>query len=198
MQLKNIAEIQSGHLSRRKIEPREKGTHFLLQARDVDGHRLAYRTDAMLRFSPDTSHRDWVLKTDDILFMARGARNFSILLEKIPEPALAAACFFIVRVTKNEVLPGYLCWHLNQAPVKYYLARHSGRGVHMPVVKRSVLEKIDVPIPPLEIQKRIEELTRLMGQEQALLFRLAEKKRALITAASLRAVKESSDTRLRK
>ena len=110
MQLKNIATIQSGHLSRRKNEPREKGTHFLLQARDVDGNRLAYRTDAMLRFSPDTSRRDWVLKTDDILFMARGARNFSILLGKIPEPALAAACFFIVRIMKNEVLPGYLCW----------------------------------------------------------------------------------------
>ena len=198
MQLKNIAKIQSGHLSRRKIEPREEGTHFLLQARDVDGHLLAYRTDAMLRFDPDMSSGDWVLKIDDILFMARGARNFSILLEKMPEPSLAASCFFIVRVTKNEVLPGYLCWFLNQAPVRHYLTRHSGRGVHMPVVKRSALEKIDVPIPPLEIQRKIEELTRLMGQEQALLFKLTKKKRELITEACLRAVKKSSDRELRR
>ncbi len=198
MKLKQIAKVGSGHLSRGRIEPRKEGSHFLLQARDVDSRKLTYRTDTMIRFTPHMTPRDSILKHNDILFMSRGARNYSVLLTEMPAPTLAAACFFIVRPSNEALLPGYLCWYLNQAPVKRYLAQHSGRGVHMPVVKRSVLERIDIPIPPLEIQKKIQDLTRLMWQEQDLLFGLAEKKRQLTTAACLRAVKESSDTGLRK
>ena len=169
MQLEKIAKIQSGYISRGKIEPREDGTHFLLQARDVDAERLIYKADSLVRFSPDLSRKDSLLKPDDMLFMARGARNYSILIKDIPDGVLAAACFFIVRVSSDQVLPYYLCWYLNQALVDHYLRRHSGRGVHMPVVRRSVLESIDIPVLPLEIQKKIIRMDLLMQKEQELI-----------------------------
>ena len=190
MQLKKIAKIQSGYISRGKIEPREDGSHFLLQARDVDADRLAYRTDEIVYFSPGLSRKDWVLKPDDVLFMARGTRNYSILIKEIPDQVLAAACFFIVRVSSEEVLPDYLFWYLNQAPVDSYLRRHSGRGVHMPVVRRSVLESINIPIPPFEVQNKIAKLDVLLRNEMALLDRLAEKRKQLITASCLKLIKE--------
>ena len=191
MRLSKIAKIQSGYISRGKIEPREDGTHFLLQARDVDAERLTYQAGSLVRFSPDLSRKDWVLKTDDVLFMARGTRNYSVLINNIPERALAAACFFIVRVSSDQVLPYYLCWYLNQATVDHYLGRHSGRGVHMPVVRRSVLESIDIPIPPLEVQAKIAELGVLLRKELELIDKLAEKRKKLITAACLQAVRNS-------
>ena len=189
MLLHRLANIQSGHHSRGRIDPLEDGSHFLFQARDVDVHSLTYRIDAMIRFYPDMSRRDLILKKDDIVFMARGIWNYSVLLREIPGPTLAAACFFIVRVSREEVLPSYLCWYLNQAPVKHYLSRHSGRGVHMPVVRRSVLENIEVPVPALEIQKKIVEMEKLMREEQKLLNKLAEKRKKLVTEACLQAVK---------
>jgi hypothetical protein len=191
MRLSTIAKIQSGYISRGKIEPREDGTHFLLQARDVGVERLTYKTDTLVRFSPDLSRKDWLLKADDVLFMARGVRNYSILINEIPERALAAACFFIVRVSSDQVLPYYLCWYLNQALVDHYLGRHSGRGVHMPVVRRSVLESIDVHIPPLEVQSMIAKMDVLMRKELELIDKLAAKRRELITAACLQAVRNS-------
>lgn len=189
MQLKKIAKIQSGYISRGKIEPCEDGTHFLLQARDVDAQRLTYQADSLIRFSPDLSRKDWVLKPDDVLFMARGVRNYSALISDIPDSTLAAACFFIVRVSSDRVLPHYLCWYLNQAPVNHYLSRHSGRGVHMPVVRRSVLESIDIPIPPLELQSKIAKMDALLKKELKLLEKFAEKRKKLITAACLQAVR---------
>ena len=192
MQLKKIAKIQSGYISRGKIEPREDGSHFLLQARDVDADRLAYRTDEIVYFSPGLSRKDWVLKPDDVLFMARGTRNYSILIKEIPDQVLAAACFFIVRVSSEEVLPDYLFWCLNQAPVDSYLRLHSGRGVHMPIVRRSVLESINIPIPPIEIQVKIAEMDVLLRNELELLDKLAEKRKELITAACLHAVRNNS------
>lgn len=191
MHLSKVAKIQSGYISRGKIEPCEDGTHFLLQARDVDAERLTYKTENLVRFSPDLSRKDWVLEPSDVLFMARGTRNYSVLIKEIPEQALAAACFFIVRVSSNQVLPYYLCWYLNQALVDHYLSRHSGRGVHMPVVRRSVLESIEISIPPLAVQSKIAKLDVLLQKELELIGNLAAKRRELITAACMQAVRNS-------
>jgi hypothetical protein len=191
MRLSKIAKIQSGYISRGKIEPREDGTHFLLQARDVDAEHLTYQADSLVRFSPELSRKDWVLKTDDMLFMARGVRNYSILIKDIPDRVLAAACFFIVRVSSDQVLPYYLCWYLNQATVDHYLGRHSGRGVHMPVVRRSVLESIEIPIPSLDIQSRIAKMDVVLKKELELIDMLAEKRKKMITTACLKAARKS-------
>jgi hypothetical protein len=191
MKLSKIAKIQSGYLSRGKIKPREAGTYFLLQARDVNAERLTYQADSIVRFSPDLSPKDWFLKASDVLFMARGARNYSILIKDIPDRVLAAACFFIIRVSSDQVLPYYLHWYLNQAPVEHYLNRHSGRGVNMPVVRRSVLESIDIPIPPLEVQSKIAKLDMLLENELNLIDKLAEKRKELITATCMQAVRNS-------
>ncbi len=189
MKLKNIANIQSGYISRKKIESNTHGSHFLVQARDVDADSLAYSSETLVRFNPDLSKKDWVLNSNDILFMARGAKNFSILLKKIPESALAAGCFFIIRVTNEDILPEYLWWYLNQAPVEDYLMRHTGRGVHMPVVTRAVLENLEVPVPSMEIQKNIVTLDTLMRREHELLSMLAAKRNLLTSAVCLEAIK---------
>jgi hypothetical protein len=188
MLLKKIAKIQSGYISRGKIFPREDGSCLLMQAKDVSADLLSYRADALVRFMPRLSAKDWFLKPGDVLFMARGARNFSILIDKLPERVLAAACFFIVRISNFKILPEYLCWYLNQAPVDEYLKRFSGRGVHMPVVKRVVLENIDIPLPPIKTQKHVSKISKLMQKEQDLLKKLAEKRGKLITGICLEAI----------
>lgn len=192
MELKKIAKIQSGYITRGKIEPHEQGSHLLLQARDVDAERLAYQTDGFVRLNPNLSRNDWLLEPQDILFNARGTRNYSILIHEIPEYTLAAASFFIIRVTNHAVRPDYLFWYLNQPPVAYYLEQHSGRGVHMPVVRRSALESIQIQIPPLAVQEKIAALNDLLGNEISMLEKLAEKRRKMITAACLRAVRENT------
>ena len=187
MKLSKIANIQSGYISRGKIDPRDDGTCLLMQAKDVSADQLSYRTDALVRFVPRLSGKDWFLKPGDILFMARGARNFSVLMGDLPDGVLAAACFFIVRVSNDKILPGFLHWYLNQTPVESYLKRFSGQGVHMPVVKRAVLESIDIPLPQIIIQKRVSELTTLLQREQELYKELAKKRRKLMTQICLKA-----------
>jgi restriction endonuclease S subunit len=195
MKLKKIAKIQSGYISRGKIESIDDGSHFLLQARDVDGKRLIYNADNLIRFSPGLSGKDWILEPNDVLFMARGARNYSILINEIPDNVLAAACFFIVRVTNSMVQPHYLFWYLNQEPVENYFRQHSGRGVHMPVVRRDVLENLDIPVPPVKVQAGIAKLDGLLRKEMELLHKLAENRKNLITAACLAAVRDNTGLR---
>ena len=190
MLLKKIAKIQSGYINRGKIYPHENGTSLLLQAKDIEADLLSYRTDALVRFMPRLSGKDWFLNSGDILFMARGARNFSVLMGELPDNLLAAACFFVVRISNFEILPEYLCWYLNQVPVEEYLKRFSGRGVHMPVVKRAVLESIDIPFPPIKIQKQVSEMTMLLQREQDLYKKLAEKRKYLMTEICLKSIRK--------
>jgi len=187
MRLQDIANVQSGYLSRGKIEAAADGSYYLLQAKDVDADRLTYQRNTIVRFNPELSRKDWILQRDDIIFMARGARNFAVLLEDIPEPLLAAACFFIIRVSNGKTLPNYLWWYLTQGPVEDYLHRASGRGVHMPVVRRAVLENMEIPVPPLETQQKIGALDKLMRTEQRLLTAMAEKRKELANAVCLKA-----------
>lgn len=188
MRLMDISTIYSGYITRGKIEAAENGNYYLLQAKDLDGERLTYKTNQLTRFLPALSRTDRPLEKGDLLFMARGAHNFTVQIEAIPQPALAAACFFIVRISTPAVLPGYLGWYLNQAPVAQYLVQHSGRGVHMPVVRRAVLEDIDVPIPTMAVQTIIADMNALMFRELDLLQQLGRKRRELLTAACLRAI----------
>jgi len=188
MQLKEAAEIRSGYIARGRIVPRDDGSYLILQAKDVNSDQASYHSDALVRFSPALSGKDWFLKRGDILFMARGARNFSVLIAELPENVLAAACFFIIRVYDSGVLPAYLCWYLNQLPVERYLRRLSGRGVHMPVVRRSVLEGVDIPIPPQRTQRQVSEMNELLQKEQRLYRELAKKRRDMITQICLNAV----------
>jgi restriction endonuclease S subunit len=96
-----------------------------------------------------------------------------------------------VRISNSEILPKYLCWYLNQSPVEEYLKRFSGQGVHMPVVRRTVLESIDIPLPPIKTQKQVSEMTMLLQREQDLYKKLAEKRKYLMTKICLKAIRKS-------
>lgn len=188
MKLSDISEISSGYMSRGKIEAHSDGPHLLLQARDTDGSSLVCQTDNLMPFEASLSAKDCFLKQGDLLFMARGRHNFSVLLNEIPDSTLAAACFFIIRPEKTIVRPEYLFWYLNQEPVTQYLKRNSGKGVHMPVVRRAVLENMDIPIPSLAKQEIIAKLAALQNHEQDLTNRLMEKRKKIIVEACLQAV----------
>ncbi|MCF8095248.1 MAG: restriction endonuclease subunit S [Desulfobacteraceae bacterium] len=192
MRLKEISKIQSGYISRGKIEHQANGSHYILQARDVDADRLTYQTADMTRFSPNLSAKDRALEPGDLLFMARGPRNYSVLIKEIPARVLAAACFFIIRVTSEKLSPDYLFWYLNQEPVDHFLRQHSGRGVHMPVVRRSVLEDIHIPVPPAAVQDQIASLNTLLREEIELIRKLGEKRREMITTACMQAVRDNT------
>lgn len=191
MKLKKISAILSGYITREKITPQKEGDYFLLQARDVDGTGLTYNTADLVRFNPTLSSKERLLEQGDILFMARGAHNFSILMSDIPQNTLAAACFFIIRITDKRLLPEYLSWYMNQFPVERYIECNSGKGVRMPVVRRAILENTDIPLPPLGKQKTIAALDHLQRKEQDLVRQIESKRKKLLAAVCLQAAHKS-------
>lgn len=191
MKLGTVAEIYPGYLSRGTIKPEPGGSHRLLQARNVKAGICRFSAETLTAFKPKLSSRDVLLQNGDIVFMARGSKNYAAILQDVPENTVAAASFFIIRTTALGINPGYLVWYLNNRQAQYYFNVNSGTGVHMPVVRRLVLERIDIPVPSIEKQRTIAKLYRLSLEELELTTVLLEKKAILREAICLRAARRA-------
>jgi restriction endonuclease S subunit len=62
----------------------------------------------------------------------------------------------------------------------------------MPVVRRADIENLEIPVPPLPVQRAIIELDNLMREEQSLLQKLARKKHELISTVCMAAAERKS------
>lgn len=182
----DLAEIRPGYLTRKPVKPRADGTHHLLQIRDFNLERSAAVPGMLIRFTPDAASSLQVLRSGDVVFLARGARNFACALADLPGPTVAASYFFVIH-PGPQVLPGYLAWCLNQPATLRAIARSATSGAHMPVVRRADIESVEIPLPPLSVQNTIVELDSLMREEQSLLRELARKQHELISAVCMTA-----------
>lgn len=184
--LAEVAKVMAGYLTKKPVRPRPDGTHHLLQVRDFNSGRSALDTGAMVRFTPDTQTSARPLQAGDVVFLARGARNFAFAPVALPVQSVAAGYFFVIH-PGEQVLPGYLAWCLNHPTTLRALARSATSGAHMSVVRRADIENVTIPVPPIPVQQAIVQVEALMRDEQSLLTELAQKRRDLISAVCMAA-----------
>ncbi len=108
-----------------------------------------------------------LLKDGDVLFAAKGTKNFAVVFEHHNEPAVASTSFFVLRPSDKNVLPAYLAWYLNSHPIQTLL---KGRaiGSSIPSISKQVLEDLEIQVPGIETQKAILQITKLRNMEKAL------------------------------
>lgn len=189
--LSKLGMIYGGYHSRTAIVPSRSGVHRLVQLRDVAAGREIVWPE-LIHFQAEPSASDTMLTAGDVLFQAKGAANFAVVLQDVPPRSFAAGCFFIIRPDAQRVLPAYLAWFLNQPLAQRYIRRQAGSGVLTLNVPRAVVEGVEVPVPPLAVQERIVRLVDLLAAEGRLLSELAKQRRALVNHACLKAAHNNS------
>ena len=177
--LADLAEIRPGYLTRAAVKHDPAGTHCILQIRDFSHDRASASLTDMVRISPESHSSVRPLQPGDVLFLAKGANNFAFAVPDLPAPTLAAAYFFVLRCAP-AIQPEYLAWFLNHDSTRAVLTRLSTKGAHMPIIRRDILETLDIPLPPVTIQQTIVNLDSCRREEQTLLTDLARKQRELI------------------
>ena len=185
--LGKLTSVFTGYQSRNTVETSDSGSHWLLQIRDFDESRRTVDWTSATSFLPELSESDTELREGDVVFLARGHRNFAWAVHDLPGPTLATAYFFVLR--PHDGLTGnYLAWYLNQQPALRHIRRLGTSGAHMPIVRRADLESLEVPVPDLATQHRVAAFSELAEKQQRLLFELAELKQLQATSACLQAV----------
>lgn len=183
-QLADLVEVFAGYLTRKAVRNNPMGTYRLLQIRDFNADRSTVAVEELVRISPKTGASLCVLQTGDVLFLAKGTNTFAAVVSDLPKPTLAASSFFILR-PKPIIRSDYLAWFLNHDSTRALLSRLATTGAHMPIIRRDVLETLDIPLPSVTIQKVIAELDALRLQEEALLSDLVQKQQDLIATVCM-------------
>ncbi len=163
--LKEIAIIQTGVFARQIA----KGEVVYLQSKHFDD-------DGILKQSlhPDLKAEKisakHMLRTGDVLFASKGTKNFAACFENGNQPAVASTSFFVIRVQENlesSILPGFLVWFLNH-PATQKMLKAKAIGTSIVSISKSVLEELEVSIPPVKTQKAILQIAYLRNKEKKL------------------------------
>jgi len=190
-QLNVISDIQLGYQARKGIKTSPSGSHLLIQARDIK-KALKIEWETLTRFEPSGSTERYEVQQGDILLLARGHENFAYLLEDEVIATIPANSFYIIRPDRNIVSSKYLTWWINQSPAQEYFRYHRS-GSAIPLITVSNLLKLEVNIPPPEIQKQITELVELLEKEKKLTQLYLEKKTTLIEGLCLHSISKKEN-----
>ena len=167
VKLKDCTEIRPGFSLKRTVKNQQNGTHQIVMMKHLSkGEPYRYQDEHQLRIIPSTPPDKYLIKPGDILFVSRGANNYSVLIDKIPEPTIAPIMFYILKTQRNSI-PEYLMWCMEQIPFLSFLAGVR-TGALSPIIKRVGFMDIQIPLPGLALQRSIGNLWRLQVREQRL------------------------------
>jgi len=191
--LREVARISLGHPFRGAIPEVPNGTVHVVQVRDVNPSGLT-SCDTLLRTEVDgRKEPDW-LCDQDILFVTRGALPYAGLMTNPPARTVCSSHIYVVRVFKTDLLlPAFLAWQLNQAPVRRFL-RQSAEGSNQLSIRRTVLDRIAIRIPPLDQQQTVVEMQRAAVAERDAMEALIKSREVELEAVAERLLNETGPT----
>ena len=184
MRLLDIASITTGHPFRGSIPEKVGSDIRVVQLKDIDkSGNIDWETtiEAELETKKEP---DW-LRSGDILFSARGSRNYAFLVGECPKQALAAPYFFVIRIKHLKLLPNFLVWQLNQSPSQRYFQKES-EGSLTKSIRKSVLEAKTVTILSLDKQKNILNIAGILEREKQICEQLILNGEALLSSIASR------------
>ena len=161
--IKDITNIQTGLFTK----PLGEGDVIYLQVKHFDesGQLQSALHGDLLSAYVSEKH---LLKNGDVLFAAKGTKNFATVFENHNEPSVASTSFFVIRPADKKVLPQYLAWFLNNHTTQTLL-KGQAIGTSIPSISKQVLENLEITVPNIEIQKAILQITKLRNKEKSLL-----------------------------
>ena len=160
--IKHITNIQTGLFAK----PSDFGKLVYLQSKHFDENGELLR-ELHPDLMPEGISEKHLLKDGDVLFAAKGTKNFAAVFENHNEPAVASTSFFVIRLIEKNVLPDYLAWLLNNHSTQTLLKKQA-IGSSIPSISKHVLENLEIAIPSIETQKAILQITKLRNKEKSL------------------------------
>lgn len=161
MQVKDIATIRTGVY----LRPEEYKDIVYLQVKDFN-ERGEYIGESKPNIFNNDNLGHHLLKDGDILFAAKGYKNFATVYRGTGLPTVASSVFFVLSL-KTDIIPEYVSWFINH-PSSQRQLKSEAMGTSMPSISIGSISALEITIPDLRTQKIIVELERLQSKERKL------------------------------
>lgn len=175
-QLKDISHLQFGFYDK----PKEEGVAIYLQAKNFNDFGLVDgNVDGWVEITEKS--KSHLLEEGDVLFVGKGMRNFAWKYSIDMGKAIASSIFFVIKPKPDLVDSDYLVTIFNSTKYQSFF-QSLGAGSSIPSIRKNELEAVEIPLPSLEVQKKIAKLSDLHRAELALTGRLIDEKNKLFQA----------------
>lgn len=169
--LGHIASIQTGIFAKTVLD----GNIVYLQAKNFNenGQLIVKLRPEVKKEEISENH---LLQHGDVLFAAKGSKNFAAMYENTNLPAVASTSFFVIRINRDyidNILPEFLVWYFNHPNSQKYL-KGNAIGSSIASISKAVLEKWNILIPDLETQNTILKITKLRNTEKNLIHQIED------------------------
>jgi hypothetical protein len=188
MELKYIFSVFSGPTLRQSTSDLPEGPIAVLQMKDVSFQGFTVGS-APNKISDIGFHPHHYLKKGDILFLRAGANNFAVYYDGRFPLAVASSMFFVLRPLRSDVLSEYVALFLNQ-PTAQAKIHPVKAGTSVTNVTKAMLEQLNVPLPPIEMQKKIVEAHHQLQLEKAISEDIISNKSMLLNSIMSNPVKD--------
>ncbi len=174
IKLKDIANIRTGvHL---KQSPRPNSIYHQVSDYDYYG-TLLHALSPLVEVSGNSKHK---LIDNDILFAAKGTKNFAVIYKDNAVQSYASPSFIIIQLKEcSTILSEYITWYLN-LPSSIFKLQRSAKGSSILSITKETIENFEITLPSPEKQRVILELSKLQKREQYLYSSIAIKQKQLI------------------
>lgn len=190
MKLKYIAHIKTGLNYKSKDIAQHSGDYYLIQVKDVIMNEISKENINRIKNKENISR--YILNNHDILFAAKGNKNVAVRYDNAFGRSVASSTFFIIRVIDDKVLPEYLSWYLNLKTTQEHIKVLS-TGTFIPSINKEHLDNFEIPVPSLEIQKKIIAISTLRKKEKNLIKEINFKKDILIESILSKKISNSNE-----
>lgn len=166
--VKEIAEIIAGYTFRGALKHDLNGKCEVVSAKNIneDGSIDYNGLTRILQLPPRTNA---FVKENDVILSSRGVFRAGVYRKK-SQSIIASSSTFILRVDNTKLLPEYLAIYLNsevgQASIRRVLT-----GSSIKTILRKSLENLQIPIPSIDIQKKIIDIRENWQVQEGLLNR---------------------------
>lgn len=171
--LQNIAIIQSGIY----VKPDSFGDIVYLQGKDFNENgQLNFSLIPDLQLTNQTERH--LLQDGDVLFAAKGNKNFAAVYEDKNGLCIASSIFMVIRIKpemKHKLTSEFLAWFINH-PTNQQWLKNNAIGSAMLSISKSTLLEMDITIPDVKSQITLIKLDSLRKQEHQIQKQLSDLK----------------------
>ena len=111
--------------------------------------------DSLLRTTMEFKKKkpSW-LKSNQIIYQPKGQNFGAHYINDAPYRVIAAPQLFVIDVNDSQCRPEFLCWQLNQSPIRKRFERIHKGSIQISIRAKELAE-IEVAIPDIENRKQL-------------------------------------------
>ena len=182
--LEQIAEVRLGHPFRGAVPVDPAGNERVIQSRDLaDAHGVI--AGPLARTQMDKPDERTRALANDVLLQSRGNHFQAARVGDGAENAIVASPLYLVRPDPTRADAAFLVLLLNADLLQAQL-RAAATGSYILQVPAGAIRSLELPLPPLEIQRVLAELGALADEEARLAAALAAQHTARLLALAHR------------